>query len=607
MSLSKQELFDRIRRDSWQQQMSIRALSRKYGVHRRLVREALASPVPAPRRRPARTSPRMEPYKKTVDARLRADLEAPRKQRHTVRLIVARIEEEFGEAIPYPTVRDFVAARRKEIAAQAGAPVEAFMTWHNALGADAEVGFGDVYVDLIGQRTRCHLFAFRLAYSGKAVHRIFRSCGRQSFFEKHVHALTVLGGVLAGQIRYDNLTPAVRRVVFRSRSREEDPRWIHFHEYYGFTPFYCEPGLRGAHEKGGVEGPVGYFRRNYLTSVSRANSLEELKARLAGFETREGERRIGARIRTIGRDFAREAPHRLPLSDAAFTTGITLTPRVDRYGMITVKMCRYSVLVRFIDRKVVVTLTCDELTVHDGQREIARHPRLAGRSAERLVIDHHLEALLTEPGALERSEALHQARAAGGTADRRRTDHGPRHAAASTAQAARSHRIRARYRRQSRGRTRKPGVHRNAVVRARSHPPARTPRDGEPVSVGGDDHGQDTSRFAHYRLLVRTLAPDTTVVVARDLHASDASFERVRNVVLIVPGGDRGSQCPDRAQGAPPPGADGCCCRPHRRRRLRSALARAVGQPHRPLQRGGTPDDGTGPDARRDPGTVQGP
>ncbi len=143
----------------------------------------------------------MEPYKKTVDAWLRADLEAPRKQRHTVRRIVARIEEEFGDAIPYPTVRDFVAARRKDIAAQAGAPVDAFVTRHNALGADAEVDFGDVYVDLAGQRTRCYLFAFRLAYSGKAVHRVSPSCGQQAFFEGHVHALTTLNGVPAGQVR----------------------------------------------------------------------------------------------------------------------------------------------------------------------------------------------------------------------------------------------------------------------------------------------------------------------------------------------------------------------------------------------------------------------
>ncbi|MFM9552586.1 IS21 family transposase [Streptomyces caniscabiei] len=413
MSLSKQELFDRIRRDSWQRQMSIRALSKKYGVHRRLVREALSSPVPTPRRRPVRTSPRMEPYKKTVDAWLRADLEAPSKQRHTVRRIVARIEEEFGEAIPYPTVRDFVAARRKEIAAQAGAPIEAFVTRHNALGADAEVDFGDVYVDLAGQRTRCYLFAFRLAFSGKAVHRISRSCGQQAFFEGHVHALHTLNGVPAGQVRYDNLTPAVKKVVFHSRSREENPRWTAFHEYYGFTPFYCEPGLRGAHEKGGVEGQVGYFRRNYLTPVPQVDSLDELNAKLAEFEAKEDERRIGARMRTIAQDFAREAGHLLPLPDDPFTTGITLTPRVDRYGLITVKMCRYSVPVRFIDRKVTVTLTCDDLTVYDGRREIARHRRLTERGAEHLVLDHYLEALLTKPGALERSEALHQARAEG--------------------------------------------------------------------------------------------------------------------------------------------------------------------------------------------------
>ncbi|MFE1882789.1 hypothetical protein [Streptomyces diastatochromogenes] len=54
MSLSKQELFDRIRRDSWQHTLSVRALSRKYGAHRRLVQEDLASPVPKARKQPAR-------------------------------------------------------------------------------------------------------------------------------------------------------------------------------------------------------------------------------------------------------------------------------------------------------------------------------------------------------------------------------------------------------------------------------------------------------------------------------------------------------------------------------------------------------------------------
>lgn len=67
----------------------------------------------------------------------------------------------------------------------------------------------------------------------------------------------------------------------------------------------------------------------------------------------------------------------MPLPDDPFTTGITLTPRVDRYSMITVKMCRYSVPVRFIDRKVTVTLTCDELAVYDGRQQIDSRAKAA--------------------------------------------------------------------------------------------------------------------------------------------------------------------------------------------------------------------------------------
>ncbi|MFE9469427.1 hypothetical protein ACFYNW_38650 [Streptomyces virginiae] len=52
-------------------------------------------------------------------------------------------------------------------------------------------------VRLGGELVTCYLFAFRLSYSGKAVHRIFASAGQEAFFEGHVHALNVLGGVLS--------------------------------------------------------------------------------------------------------------------------------------------------------------------------------------------------------------------------------------------------------------------------------------------------------------------------------------------------------------------------------------------------------------------------
>ncbi|MFJ9713848.1 hypothetical protein [Streptomyces sp. NPDC101234] len=59
-------------------------------------------------------------------------------------------------------------------------------------------------------------------------------------------------------------------MIFRSRSREENPRWTNFHEYYGFTPFYCEPGLRSAHEKGGVEGTFTAVHEAFWAAAEKA-------------------------------------------------------------------------------------------------------------------------------------------------------------------------------------------------------------------------------------------------------------------------------------------------------------------------------------------------
>jgi transposase len=96
-----------------------------------------------------------------------------------------------------------------------------------------------------------------------------------------VHAFAVLSGVPAGQVRYDNLTAPVWRVLLRGRARTENPRWTAFQSHYRLEAFYCLPGVEGAHEKGGVEGEVGYFRHNFLVPVPEVASLDELNARIA--------------------------------------------------------------------------------------------------------------------------------------------------------------------------------------------------------------------------------------------------------------------------------------------------------------------------------------
>src|SRR3954452_18831568 len=60
---SKVALYEQIRRAHAPEGLSVRALARRFGVHRRDVRLALALPVPPARKVPERVAPALEPWK----------------------------------------------------------------------------------------------------------------------------------------------------------------------------------------------------------------------------------------------------------------------------------------------------------------------------------------------------------------------------------------------------------------------------------------------------------------------------------------------------------------------------------------------------------------
>ena len=409
------ELFAAIRFDWQRYRMPVRALARKYDVHRRTVRQAISSPVPPDRKVPVRAAPVREAVAGWIDEMLREDLAAPRKQRHTARRVFERLADEHDAQVSYSYVAKYVARRRAEIAAQdreRDGGLAGFVPQVREPGAEAEVDFGDVLVELAGQLSRCFLFAFRLSCSGKGVHRVYASQAQEAFLEGHVTAFEVTGGVPFRQIRYDNLSPAVAKVL-TGRSRTETQRWLAFRAFYGFEAFYCIPGEQGAHEKGGVEGEIGRFRRRWFVPVPRAGSLAELNARLAEADAAEDARHIAGRGATVGEDFVAERGLLLPLPPEPFATAAVIWPRVDRYGRISVGKCRYSVPARLIGARVRVMLSANELRVFDGSALAAVHPRLIAAGDEHLELDHYLEILVRKPGALPGSAALAQARATG--------------------------------------------------------------------------------------------------------------------------------------------------------------------------------------------------
>ena len=168
-------------------------------------------------------------------------------------------------------------------------------------GAEAEVDFGEFYATIAGLVVKCWMFVMRLSHSGKAFHVAFATQAQEAFLEGHVLAFAYFGGV-PGRIRYDNLKPAVIRVL-KGRDRTESERFTALRSHYGFDSFFCRPGIDGAHEKGGVEGEIGRFRRRHLVPVPTVASLAELNELIAVADGVDDDRVITGRPITIGAAF----------------------------------------------------------------------------------------------------------------------------------------------------------------------------------------------------------------------------------------------------------------------------------------------------------------
>ena len=154
------------------------------------------------------------------------------------------------------------------------------------------------------------LFHLRLSASARAVTLAFLAPDQVALLEGHTLAFERLGGVPA-RIRYDNLAAAVTRVL-AGRDRIEADRFTALRSHYGFESFFCEPGQRGAHEKGGVEGEVGRFRRRHLVPVPRVADLAGLDALLVAADAADERRHVAGRWETVGQAFEQQRPHLRP-------------------------------------------------------------------------------------------------------------------------------------------------------------------------------------------------------------------------------------------------------------------------------------------------------
>jgi transposase len=400
------ELFERLRREYEFGIGTVKGVARTFGVHRRMVRQAVESALPPLRGYRPRAKPALGPVVAFIDAILAADATAPRKQRHTARRIHRRILAELpGWPVAESTVRNHVRERRHALGMTAR---PTFVPQSYAWGSEAQVDWYEATAELGGDRVTLQVFCMRSMASGAAFHRAYPRATQQAFLEAHEHAFAYFGGVHR-VLRYDNLSSAVRKIL-RGHRREETVRFVAFRSHWRFEAQFCTPAA--GHEKGGVEGEVGYFRRNHWVPVPSVADLDALNGVLLAC-CRDDERRlIDGRERCVGEALAIERDHLLAVAEAGFDLAEVSFPLVNPSGCITVHANAYSVPLR-PGSKVQASLYAAHLEVwHNGAR-VARHERCHGRRQQVLDLDHYLDVLERKPGAMAGSKPLEQWRGSG--------------------------------------------------------------------------------------------------------------------------------------------------------------------------------------------------
>lgn len=164
-------------------------------------------------------------------------------------------------------------------------------------------------------------------------------------------------------------------------------------------------------DKGGVEGEVGYFRRNHFVPLLQVTNLIDLNERLLSACYQDQQRIIGQRQQAVGTLMLIEQPH-LRLLKEMFEISEINFPIVDSKGCIKVRNNWYSVGLP-AGLKVQARVFPAYIEVRYEGKLIGRHQRCYEVGRQILELEHYLDVLEYKPGAFANCKPLEQWRADG--------------------------------------------------------------------------------------------------------------------------------------------------------------------------------------------------
>ncbi len=364
----------------------IREVARDMGVARNTVRKYLRESEPVRKCLVSRGKPVMEAVEGRIEELLSEwATRTTAKQRVTGTRVHRELVAE-GYQVGQTTVRAVLRKRRLRKA-------ETFVPLVHYPGDEAQIDFFEVTVDIDGERRKAHMFLMRLMYSGRDFAWLYDHCDQVAFLDGHVRAFAHLG-VVPRRCIYDNLKPAVTKVLFPKR--QLSARFQALVSHYLFEPCFARPGE--GHDKGGVESRGKNVRLQQLTPIPRGETLGEIAGVLMASLDRDAAHKLNRQGQNVLERFEQEKCQMLRLPEIPFEARKTVLCSISRSALTKIEGAWYSVPSRWKSLSATAYVGCEEVEIRCGE-ETVTHPRQSFGKRQ-VQYRHYLDELARKPQAL---------------------------------------------------------------------------------------------------------------------------------------------------------------------------------------------------------------
>ena len=176
--------------------------------------------------------------------------------------------------------------------------------------------------------------------------------------------------------------------------------------HYGFNALFCNPAE--GHEKGLVEGLVGWARRNICVPVPRVTDIQTLNELLLERCMQYENHKVNGRKNTVGYLFLEEKSCLRPLPRYPFETAKCMNARVNAFATVRFRTNNYSVPVKYVGREVGIKGYPETVEIYFNGMKISSHMRLFGKHQSSYHLEDYMPLLEKRPRAITNAAPVKQ-------------------------------------------------------------------------------------------------------------------------------------------------------------------------------------------------------